>query len=167
MIGLPLSLLVRQATFDDAGFLQRYPCWWLVWEPSTWTPPLSSADQSVVETQGQATNLRPVNGDPLCFALKRGTRLHIGRAPENEIVVSDATISRVHAELERKGELWLLRSHSSEVTRVGPEPVALNESVLLASGDALTLGAAEFSFMDALAFKAHVTSIPLNAAGVR
>ncbi|MFT3712069.1 MAG: FHA domain-containing protein [Archangium sp.] len=155
----------RQLAFDASGFDKRYPCSWLVWELSGWTPPEASADQSVVDTRHDAES-RPVNGDPLCFPLRRGDRLQIGRAAENEIVVSDATVSRTHAVLEKKGELWHLSvAADGASTRVGDIVVQPGSVILLGSGDGLELGGARLTFLDSSAFRVRGATAMLRAAG--
>jgi hypothetical protein len=165
IVGFPMSLLARQLAFDATAFDARYPCSWLVWELSGWTPPESSADQSVVATRHDPES-RPVKGDPLCFPLRRGDRLQIGRAAENEIIISDATVSRTHAVLERKGDLWHLRlAADAGPVRVGDEPVRAEQLILLGTGDAIDLGGARLTFLDSASFRARGASAMLKAVG--
>lgn len=161
-----MSLLARQFAFDPEGFLTRYPCAWLVWEPAGWTPPVSSPDQSLVKTSHEADQARPVKGDPLCFPLKKNIRLSIGRASGNEIVISDATVSRVHAELEKRGEAWVLMAvrESETTTVVGARRAEPGHPVPLVSGDTLELGGAQLSYFDAQSFKVRISTVPLQAA---
>jgi hypothetical protein len=165
IVGLPMSLVARQLAFDAESFDKRYTCSWLVWEVSGWTPPLASADQSVVATRHDTTSTQPVNGDPLCFPLRRGELLRIGRASENEIVISDATVSRTHAVLSRSGDVWVLRAApEGGLTRVFDERVAPGRDVALATGDVLQLGGAQLSFLDLAAFRARTSAVMPRAA---
>ena len=93
-----MSLLSRQLTLAQEAFLTRYPACWLVWEPGEWSVPVHGVDVSVAETKlpnAAARELRPLGGDALCFSLKapEGTQLKLGRSADNEIVVSDMTVS--------------------------------------------------------------------------
>lgn len=168
IIGFPMSLLVRQLAFDPDGFLTRYPHPWLIWEPDGWTPPVSSSDQSLVETSHTPTEAGPLNGDPLCFPLKKGVQLRIGRTSENEVVVSDATVSRIHAQLDREGDAWFLTPLSTtEPTVVGDLRIVAGQRVKLTPGDTLELGGARLSWFDTRTLRARVSTVPLRMAGGR
>ena len=93
-----ISFLARQAlTRSRQELAGLYPHPWLVWEPGAWTAP-SPNNRMTILPPAPGTE-RPVAGDALCFELilKPGqTGLRVGRAPDCDIVINDATVSRAH-----------------------------------------------------------------------
>ena len=75
-----------------------------------------------------------------------GSRLCLGRGPDNDVVLADVSVSRHHAELRAAGGRWTVHDLQStngvELNRV---PVA---SAPLAPGDRLAIGAFELRFED-------------------
>ncbi|HEY3496009.1 MAG TPA: sigma-54-dependent Fis family transcriptional regulator, partial [Polyangiaceae bacterium] len=70
-------------------------------------------------------------------------RLRIGKAPENDLVLSDDTVSRQHCELERRSSGVLVRDlGSTNHTRVGR--TAVREAVV-ESGATISVGAVDLS----------------------
>lgn len=84
-----------------------------------------------------------MKGGEIAFALtSRATT--IGRANENDIVLSDPNISRQHAELERKSGNFLIRDLSStNGTLVNGQRI---QTTWLSDGDTITLGGIELVF---------------------
>jgi hypothetical protein len=153
-----LSLLTRQLALAKDSFLKRYPNSWLIWEPGEHSVPVSGVDVSVAATQmpGGGAAQRPLAGDALCFALKvpEGTVLRVGRAAESEVLVSDLTVSRVHAQLTLQGGRWVLESLSeTKATSVGGAPVSRGQLLALSSGQEFELGGVKLTFLDAQAFR--------------
>lgn len=152
-MGVPASmqsLLVRQLlALKEMAWLQKYPADWLVWEPGAWKVPEPKG--GVASTQIAAVQPdRPQKGDCLCFELKpvAGTRLKVGRAPENEIVLNDATVSREHLVLERPKDGWIVHAlAASKATLVKGKPAAPGSPVPLASGDQLTVGGVTLTYL--------------------
>lgn len=67
--------------------------------------------------------------------------LAVGRAPELEVHIDDATVSRHHATLERHGGAWFLKDEgSTNGTFVGDVKIAPGASVELAIGLKVRLG---------------------------
>ena len=78
------------------------------------------------------------------FSLRPGEATRIGRALDNDIVVSDASVSRHHATIEYRNGGFVLRDLGSQNgTWVGVQRVT---EVPLGRGDALRLGDALFTF---------------------
>lgn len=163
-----MSLLSRQLALAQEAFLTRYPACWLVWEPGEWSVPVSGVDVSVAETKvpnAAAIDQRPLGGDALCFSLKapEGTQLKLGRSADNEIVVSDMTVSRLHARLDLQNGRWLLIPLSdSKKTALNGKVLGRGKPVALQSGEELELGGVKVTFYDASAFKARVASSVLS-----
>ena len=74
-----------------------------------------------------------------------GKIVSIGRDPSNDLVLSDAMVSRRHAILERRGEQYVLRDNSSSNgTTVNGERVSSERS--LRDGDLIAIGSARLLF---------------------
>ncbi len=164
------SLLTRQLAFGAEAFARRYPNCWLLWEAGGTHGHLSDVSLSVVETAVAGTRKNsphPAGDDSLCFVLKpsEGESLRVGRALDNEVVIAEPTVSRVHARLELEGTEWhLLPLSEKRRTLVGGKVAFPGESVKLSSGVAVELGGVKLSFYDAKAFKALVARVPLRAS---
>lgn len=99
--------------------------------------------------QGAAAGAPPVYGDrsPTTFhQLALGHVMRIGRALENELVVSDLQVSRNHAEFratpDGRFEIHDLGSHNG--TYVNGQPIAKNGSVLIGPNDIVGVGHSTF-----------------------
>ncbi|MEU8523748.1 FHA domain-containing protein [Streptomyces sp. NPDC048577] len=99
--------------------------------------------------QGDAAGAPPVYGDrsPTTFhQLALGHVMRIGRALENELVVSDLQVSRNHAEFratpDGRFEIHDLGSHNG--TYVNGQPIAKNGSVLIGPNDIVGVGHSTF-----------------------
>jgi diguanylate cyclase (GGDEF)-like protein len=79
------------------------------------------------------------------FELKR-PQIRIGRAPENEIVLDDANVSRRHARLERRGDrLFLIDEGSTNRTLLNDTDVV--QEVILENGDRIKAGSTIFKYL--------------------
>ncbi len=142
-----MSMLVEQRRLLRGVFDERHPCPWLVWERAT-VEPSRDAPQSLVRTASPESDfLVPASADPVCFDL-RGDLIHVGRTPENDLVVLDATISRRHLVLQRVGGDY------TAVALPGAKSVHVRETLLatdtghpLKSGDPMRLGGTRFVYL--------------------
>jgi pSer/pThr/pTyr-binding forkhead associated (FHA) protein len=88
---------------------------------------------SLVDTSGQA------------YPVRSGAVTRIGRALDNEIVVSHSSVSRHHASIENSDGVFAVRDLSSQNgTFIGNRRVT--EATRVSDGDALRFGDAEFTF---------------------
>ena len=83
--------------------------------------------------------LHPAQGDPI--VVETG-RVLIGRDKTAEVRISDSSISRKHATLERRGSEWVITDNGS-ANGTFVDDVQVAEAVLR-SGQTLRLGAAKF-----------------------
>ena len=155
-----MSLLMRQYLMTKDKFLTRYPHSWLVWEPAA-DALRAGVDVSVAETRtgGAAEAQRPIGVDVLCFALKLddGSSIKVGRAADNELVVSDLLVSRLHARLDFKAGCWsLVPLSETKKTTVDGKEIARGTPVQLQSGHVVELGGVKVTFYEAMAFKERV-----------
>jgi hypothetical protein len=139
----------------------RYPCFWLVWEPGAWAPAFSEA-HSVAKTQLPGTgHSRPRGSDPLCFPLHAKqdavVYLQLGRAPENDLVVDDMTVSRTHLTLYHTKGWWAAHTADGSSVMLGSQPLVHGAPQWLRPGVPLTVGAVHFSFYDPASFVTRVT----------
>lgn len=85
--------------------------------------------------------------------------ISLGRAPENDIVLSVESVSHVHAVFSSDGQRWLLTDRDSKNgTTLNGTPLAKGQPTPLHSGDRILFGgeiAAVFLTSEALYEKAH------------
>lgn len=155
------SFLCRQHLVLGERFCARYPHPWLVWEPGTWKAPGPSVTVAETRLPGAALPLRAEGSDALCFELAprangSGT-LRIGRGEENELVLSDDTVSREHCIVRVEGDRWFVRaSDSVKAFNVADRPVPPGTEAPLAPGQTLVLGNVKLTFLDAAKFCARI-----------
>ena len=82
---------------------------------------------------------------PIQHAVTPTAPVVIGRGPDSDFVIGDATVSRRHAALHRNGYSWIVEDlESKNGTRVNGRPVRGRAVVL--PGDELGFGAATARF---------------------
>ncbi|MDP1920616.1 MAG: FHA domain-containing protein [Myxococcales bacterium] len=141
-----LSFISIQALRLQATFAAKYPGAWLIWEPGAWQPP-SRAMVNTVGVPVGAPATAPTQTDSLCFSLGRNVGLvSIGRAPENDCVVSDATVSRHHADLFERAGRWWVRAAEGRQLALNGQP--LTAEAVLSRHDHLQLGNVTLTFED-------------------
>jgi hypothetical protein len=122
-------------------FVRERPEEWLVWEAGPWRPTYQARD--TLAQDGQRTS--PPHGAAESLAIVLESRperpyVSLGRGPDNDIVVDDATLSRLHLLLTREPGGWTVRDAGStngttvDGARLGPDPVALITGTRLVAG---------------------------------
>lgn len=92
--------------------------------------------------------------------------LRIGRAPDSDLLLADAQVSRRHALIEPRGDRLLLRDLGSRAgTEVNGELVPAGKSLALAMGDRVRVGPWRFELVAAVA-PADSVEYPLDDAAV-
>jgi hypothetical protein len=90
-----------------------------------------------------------------------GHLVTIGRAPENDVVIPDRSVSRFHAFLKREGGGYRLQdAGSTNGTEVNCAPVAAKghgPPSALKPGDTVRFGQLDFTFVDAAGLRAFAT----------
>jgi pSer/pThr/pTyr-binding forkhead associated (FHA) protein len=122
-------------TRDELSHLTRdLPGRWAWWHRLTaWIAGNPTAEDA------QSPRLRPPRIEP-------GSAVTLGRGPECDFIVRNATVSARHAELSRSAEGWTLRDLGSRNgTRVNGWLV---EEQHLADGDEVTFGDSTFVFRE-------------------
>lgn len=152
------SLMVRQALALKDRFVTTHPHDWLVWEPGAWKVPASG--EKLAETQHAPSQPydRPPRGDCLCFELKTAVPAHIkiGRAPENDIVINDATVSREHLALDRAATGWSIAARRP--IQVGGRPLEAGATQPLSSGSQVLMGGVTLTFLSPTGFWDRVSA---------
>jgi pSer/pThr/pTyr-binding forkhead associated (FHA) protein len=148
------SYLISWLTKHHAGrkldeFERELPGPWLVWEAGPWRPPSARKETMVA---GPNTRLLP-SGESLAIHLlsKRGAdEVTLGRDATNDLVVDDATLSRVHLVFGRAAAGgWTVRDAGSRNgTKVDGAPVR-QAAVPVTPGAVIEAGAVRLTFMDA------------------
>lgn len=138
-----LSFLAIQSLRLGDRFAGKYPGHWLIWEPGQWQPPSRDLLQTMNVSAPSAT--RPSQTDALCFQLG-GDEVRIGRAPENDCVLSDATVSREHLQLLKRGDTWFARPLNERAVLVNG--ALFTEERALRTKDQVQLGNVTLTFDD-------------------
>jgi len=116
--------------------------------PEVRTPEARSPEVRRPERVPEPGPYRPVvSATPLSFPPGRGGRFTIGRTRDCDLCLSDLSVSRLHAELVRDGEGWLLGdlgSHNG--TRLNGWLV--RETVPVRAGDRVQFGSVTFILRD-------------------
>lgn len=135
----------RYASHDLPSFIAERTEHWLVWEAGRWRPPsphttvVGAGPTLVAAGESLAIVLEACPGDP---------EIRLGRAPENDLVIDDGTLSRAHLVFRRDGGAWSVRdAGSSNGTRVDGVRIAATP-VPLAPGARIDAGAVRLSFHD-------------------
>ncbi len=103
-------------------------------------------------TPSRAEEGHPLSGAFQVFALRPArpgaAALSIGCSSACDVQVNDASISSLHAVLERHGQGYLLTDQDSAAgTLVNDEPLAPGQARTLASGDRISLGYVDLMFL--------------------
>jgi hypothetical protein len=132
-----------------ADFEREHAGSWLVWEAGPWRPPSARRDTLVA---GPDTRLLAA-GESLVIRLeprRAGTEVRLGRDASCDLVIDDATLSRVHLVFRQaEGGRWAVRDAGS---RNGSkiDGVPLGEgAVPISPGAAIEAGAVRLTFLDA------------------
>lgn len=145
------SFLWMQQLRGAETFAQKFPGEWLVWEPGHWQAPSPRGSTLTVTLTGEAVKgARASGGDSLCFHLGIATdarSVAVGREPDNDLVVNDGTVSRIHAQLFGRGALWNVKPAGGRTVSVSGTPVP-DSGLPLLPGKVLLLGGVNLSFHD-------------------
>ncbi len=142
---LLLSALARQFLIQGTRFAELHPNDWLVWEAGALNVPRGTIGSAATVTEGlEHASALPRVGDPLCFVLDKkfpGATVTIGRAEGNDVVLSDATVSRHQCTLVYAEDGWTASAPDENTTFfVDGNLVQYGTFVAVSSGQTLTLG---------------------------
>lgn len=148
-----LSWLVNKyANLTMDAFVRAQRAEWLVWEAGPWRPPMRTGETLVAGGQPPVGG-SSASGESLAIELApRDGEVTIGRGSGNDVVIDDATLSRIHLRLDRAvtGGVWNVRdagsSNGTKVNgrKIGTAPVPLEDGTAIEAGTVrLTFYAAE------------------------
>jgi len=132
-------LAKRYAGADLRTFLKERTEEWVVWEAGPWRPPAVGRETMAATP---ATRLLSA-GESLAIAIAPGPGGDVrgGRAPENDVVIDDATLSRSHHVLRRDpAGVWSARDAGSsngtrvDGARIGGAPVPITPGARIEAG---------------------------------
>jgi hypothetical protein len=141
----------KYSTLTMDAFVRAQRAEWLVWEAGPWRPPARTGETLVAGGQPPVGGSSS-SGESLAIELApKDGAVAIGRGSGNDVVIDDATLSRVHLHLDRARDgSWRVRdAGSSNGTKLngrklGTEPVAVEDgSAIEAGGVRLTFYGAE------------------------
>jgi hypothetical protein len=140
----------KYSTLTMDAFVRAQRAEWLVWEAGPWRPPARSGETLVAGGQPPVGGSSS-SGESLAIELApKDGAVSIGRGSGNDVVIDDATLSRVHLHLDRAPDgSWRVRdAGSSNGTKLngrklGTEPVAVED------GSAIEAGAVRLTFYGA------------------
>ena len=98
-------------------------------------------------------------GGPGVEILLEERALHIGRAPTNDLVLDDPTLSWYHATIRPEGGGWVVEDRKSR-NGTWLNGTSLGSPIRLRAGDVITLGATELSFNGDSAAKGREETVP-------
>ncbi|WP_224244615.1 FHA domain-containing protein [Hyalangium gracile] len=174
-MALRFSVLASQLMYDREAVLKAVSWPVLVWEspPPRPDPHLGFVDFTVPDTRPR----RHGAAEPLVFELRKrtmgGADITLGRAPDCDLVIEDATVSRLHACFRQEPHtgMWHVvdaESHNGTfqagVLIVPGRPTPLFERA------SLRFGGVEMAFLHASAFEQYVharalTPVRLTSVG--
>jgi hypothetical protein len=140
--GYLLSWLAKNTTADRLeAFLQERPEDWLVWEAGPWRPTYQARE--TLGEEGERFSPPHGSGESLAIVLEQVERqpyVSLGRGPENDVLIDDATLSRLHLLFTKGPGGWTVRDAGStngttvEGDRLGPDPVELHTGAKIVAG---------------------------------
>ncbi|MCZ6862563.1 MAG: FHA domain-containing protein [Alphaproteobacteria bacterium] len=161
--GLPIEVYVEDAqSLSPEEFGDRHGSAFLLVTAAGVGPPVGPA-ATMVGVLSLADEVSEITGSVslVAFPVRRGSEsvthlVTVGRTSNNDIVISDISVSRFHAFLKQdaNGTFQILDSGSTNGTRVNGAKVPTRGEgppTNLKSGDTLRLGRVEFTFLDATA----------------
>ena len=131
----------RSAQSSLESFNAERPEDWLVWEAGPWRP--TYQDLETLAQDGQRGSPPHGADESLAIALEQASKkpyVSLGRGPDNDIVIDDATLSRIHLLFTKGGGVWTIRDAGStngtmvEGARLGPDPVPLVTGLRIQAG---------------------------------
>lgn len=139
-----MSLLAVRKLQFGATFTTKFPNPWLYWEPGVWQPAKGAGSPTMIGGMVDP-GARPGQGDALCFELAEPRPLKVGRAPECDVVLNDATVSREHVVLEPNAGRWFVKVSGGGTALLDERPLGANGAELR-SRSKLRLGDVTLTF---------------------
>lgn len=137
--------------------VQRLPPAWLVWEAGQWRPPGRAAATVHAETPPAGD---PPGGEALVLALDRRPErdeVTLGRDPECDVPVDDASISRQHLAFRPTDGAWRVRDLGSRNgSTVDGRALLAGQELALVDAARMTAGGVRLTFLSSEALLARL-----------
>lgn len=174
-MALKFSVLVSQFLYDRQALLRS-----VSWPVLVWEAPPPRPDPHVALARRTLSNIRfqsPAAAEPLVFELRKhplgAGEITLGRAPECDVVIEDATVSRLHAFFRREPHtgMWhVVDAESHNGTFQAGVLIVPGRPTPLFDRASLRFGGVEMSFLQASAFEQYVqaravTPVRLTSVG--
>jgi len=151
--GVPLATFARQMIIDPSSRNVTVPV--LFWESITKRAPFDAT------TMPGAGPTRPRPGEPVVYAVERPS-ITIGRTTESDVVIDDASVSRVHARLTvdvKSGQWSLSDAGSLNGTFARGERLKPDQPFALGDEEPLVLGSVSARFLLPEAFYRYLDAM--------
>lgn len=106
--------------------------------------PVAAPPMPDIEVTARVTQVQGTREIPLIFK-PGGKRLNVGRASDNELMLNDASVSKIHAALlmSTEGTILVADTGSTNGTYINGRRIAYGESRLIEDGDVVGFGDVE------------------------
>ena len=160
-MALRFSVLASQLMHDRESVLKAVQWPVLVWEcpPNRPNPHLGFVDCTEANTRLR----RPTAVEPLVLELRKrtmgATEITVGRGPDNDIIIEEATVSRTHALFRKEPHtgMWhVVDAESHNGTFLAGVIIVPGRPMPLFDRASLRFGGVEVSFLQASAFEQYV-----------
>lgn len=160
-MALRFSVLASQLMHDRESVLRAVHWPVLVWEspPNRPDPHLGFVDSTVPNTRPR----RPSTVEPLVLELRKrnpgAPEITVGRAPDNDIVIEDPTVSRTHALFRQEphtGTWHVVDAESHNGTFLAGVIIVPGRPMPLFGRASLRFGGVEVAFLQASTFEQYV-----------
>ncbi|HEY4177819.1 MAG TPA: FHA domain-containing protein [Kofleriaceae bacterium] len=155
----PIELYRRELAGTKQTFTDAHPHPFLMYsggamrEVTSSDPALMTIDRFVVEGQRAPARVADVLVSPIKAREAGEPIVTIGTNPSCDVEINDSSVSKQHAWFQKSSEGWQLWDNDSVGgTRVNDAVLKTGHPHLLASGDVITLGYVELTFLTADAF---------------
>ncbi|MBI3179389.1 MAG: FHA domain-containing protein [Deltaproteobacteria bacterium] len=168
------AIMVRKMTRDQFIAAENHPFLLCERSPDSesdgWTFKTNSISSAAVrvskEVAAEGFRLSPRVASSDVFAVVKGVdnpwpeRISVGRARNNDIVLADSSVSKLHAHfrLAEDGGYGVADAGSRNGTLVNSRRLGVSEAALLKSGDTVVFGRVSVTFLDAGALFDLITS---------
>jgi hypothetical protein len=168
VVALRFSVLASQLLHDRETVMQAVSWPVLVWESPPQRPDrhLGFVDRTVPNTRFR----KPSTVEPLVYELRTrtpgGQEITLGRAPDCDIVIEDATVSRIHAFFRREPHtgMWqVVDAESHNGTFLAGVIIVPGRPMPLFERAALRFGGVEMAFLQGSAFEQYVQARALSS----
>lgn len=153
-MGQSLSIFARRFLSDETAARAELDSPLLVWEAPA--PDEEEEEKLLLMTRAGPVVRRPLGGEPLVYAVKKGNNkanafamgVTVGRTDTNDVAIEDESVSRFHAWFAEGPQGWKLTdAESRNGTWAGALKLEPSKAVVLQSGARVRFGAVEMQFL--------------------